>query len=125
MRRIMVMLGVGAAGAAYWYARRRIHRALKPAEPTLVAVSHAPPPPVDHLVPADTPWHGTTITTQSELIELERALLTVPGLPGENHRRRDQTSGRAAREIAAAQVRQRRNGCVPRTHGRGFDPRAY
>ena len=36
--------------------------------------------------------------------------LTVPGEEGENHRRRDQTAGEAAQEIAAAQVRERRNG---------------
>ncbi len=44
------------------------------------------------------------------LVEAERELLTVPGEPGEGHRRRDQTAGAAAQEIAAAQVRARRNG---------------
>lgn len=44
------------------------------------------------------------------LVEAERELLTVPGEPGETHRRRDQTAGIAAQEIAAAQVRGRRNG---------------
>lgn len=45
-----------------------------------------------------------------ELVQVERDLLTVPGEVGEGHRRRDQTAGVAAREIAAAQVRQRRYG---------------
>ncbi|MCW2924245.1 MAG: hypothetical protein JWM98_1649 [Thermoleophilia bacterium] len=44
------------------------------------------------------------------LVEAERELLTVPGEAGETHRRRDQTAGVAAQELAAAQVRQRRNG---------------
>lgn len=44
------------------------------------------------------------------LVEAERELLTVEGEEGEAHRRRDQTAGVAAQEIAAAQVRERRNG---------------
>lgn len=44
------------------------------------------------------------------LVETERDLLTVPGGDGETHRRRDQTAGVAAQEIAAAQVRARRHG---------------
>lgn len=44
------------------------------------------------------------------LVAAERDALTVPGGDGEAHRRRDQTAGEAAQEIAAAQVRERRNG---------------
>lgn len=44
------------------------------------------------------------------LVAAERDALTVPGEEGEGHRRRDQTAGEAAQEIAAAQVRERRNG---------------
>jgi hypothetical protein len=43
------------------------------------------------------------------LVAAERDALTVPGEDGEGHRRRDQTAGEAAQEIAAAQVRERRN----------------
>ena len=45
-----------------------------------------------------------------ELGSRERDLLTVAGAPGETHRRRDQTAGVAAQQLAAAQVSQRRNG---------------
>jgi hypothetical protein len=44
---------------------------------------------------------------QASLVEAERELLTTPG---REHRRRRQTAGPAAQEIAAAQVRDRRNG---------------
>lgn len=44
------------------------------------------------------------------LVHAERELLTVEGDPGEDHRRRDQTAGVAAQDIAAAQVRSRRYG---------------
>lgn len=46
----------------------------------------------------------------AELVEAERQLLTVPGDDGAGHRRRDQTAGVAAQDIAAAHVRQRRYG---------------
>ena len=46
----------------------------------------------------------------SGLVAAERDALTVPGEPGEDHRRRDQTAGSAAQKIAAAQVRARRSG---------------
>ena len=44
---------------------------------------------------------------QTNLVEAERELLTVPG---RDHRRRRQSAGAAAQDIAAAQVRERRNG---------------
>jgi hypothetical protein len=44
------------------------------------------------------------------LVSAERDALTVPGGDGETHRRRDQTAGVAAQEIAAEPVRARRNG---------------
>lgn len=43
------------------------------------------------------------------LVQAERELLTVPSEAGTGHRRRDQTAGRAAQRLAAAQVRARRN----------------
>lgn len=46
----------------------------------------------------------------ADLVEAERELLTVEGEEGDGHRRRDQNAGVAAQEIAAAQVRARRNG---------------
>jgi hypothetical protein len=43
------------------------------------------------------------------LVSAERDALTVAGDDGGSHRRRDQTAGEAAQEIAAAQVHQRRS----------------
>lgn len=57
----------------------------------------------------EVPIDVASIDDPVELVEAERELLTAPGLPGESHRRRDQTAGRAAQQIAAAQVRSRRN----------------
>lgn len=55
------------------------------------------------------PRHPVDVDGPTELVEAERDLLTVPAEPGEEHRRRDQTAGPAAQELAAAQVRMRRN----------------
>lgn len=137
--RNVVPLGLAAGGLAVWavrntgavaqhvvnpalgLARRALSAAegLRPgqgedsgaAEPGASALDE--PETMDNTVPApEAP--GATLTevvdSDADLVEAERELLTVPGEPGEGHRRRDQTAGHAAQEIAAAQVRARRNG---------------
>lgn len=56
---------------------------------------------------ADRPVDATA--DASGLVAAERDALTVAGDEGEDHRRRDQTAGEAAQDIAAAQVRARRS----------------
>jgi hypothetical protein len=61
------------------------------------------PPPVD---PRARRIPGSSSSTLSDLVAAERDQLTIPGT---DHRRREQTAGQAAQDIAAAQVRSRRN----------------
>lgn len=56
-------------------------------------------------------------TKGQQLVQEERDRLTVQGEPGEGHRRRDQTAGKEAQEIAAEQVRVRNDAGSPQDQG--------
>lgn len=119
VRRRFVTPLVGTAGSALAHARYRVERLATPSMPAermaqldaeaglddtdveLVVSNVMGPRPVGADI-GDAIDEGL-----ANLIEAERELMTVDG---DEHRRRDQTSGAAAQEIAAAQVRARRNG---------------
>jgi hypothetical protein len=120
MRLIRLALAVIAVAAAVRAVRHsrlaaRVRRALGGVDERAARQSYATSLARDTVAEiVDSEPAGATIGSVADepeaLVEAERELLTVPGEPGDGHRRRDQTAGAAAQEIAAAQVRSRRNG---------------
>ena len=73
-------------------------------------IDESSPPPTSAIVDdPDIPVGGYDVESNEELVMAERDALTVDDGDGA-HRRRDQTQGIAAQEIAREQVRQRLNG---------------
>ncbi len=121
VRRAIVTPLAGVAMGALERARDRLDQVAQPDpkgararqlddEASLDDLDIAPREIIDQLASSTPP--GSELTeavklNQTSLVEAERELLTAPG---RDHRRRRQSAGAAAQDIAAAQVRERRNG---------------